>query len=202
MTRARRLPLILLLPLALTACGTERPATRAALEARARAMESAVELIYVTELPGYELARQSVGVYGDDGFQSAYVSASDGATIMLSVDRGKLDAASCPKTSMASGAAKDVKCRQDGGNWYRTTADAHEYARSENGHVVRLSSDRKTVNRDTLRRAAESAHRADDQELDAVLPELGADSTGRPVERGDLPPVGDGAPDNGVGVSG
>jgi hypothetical protein len=105
-------------------------------------MESAVELIYVTGLPGYELARQSVGVYGDDGFQSAYVSASDG------------------------------------------------------------SSDRKTVNRDTLRRAAESAHRADDQELDAVLPELGADSTGRPVERGDLPPVGDGAPDNGVGVSG
>ncbi|MFJ2111865.1 MULTISPECIES: hypothetical protein [unclassified Streptomyces] len=58
------------------------------------------------------------------------------------------------------------------------------------------------MDRDTLRRAAGPARPANDAELDALLPERTAPAT--PVERGDLSPVGDGAPDNRVpeGASG
>ncbi|WP_455360249.1 hypothetical protein [Streptomyces sp. SYSU K21746] len=217
----RRFPALLLplaLTFALTACGTEpsagpsggppagpsagasagpsgRPSVdRAELEARARAMQSAPELIYVTEVPGYALAKQSVGVSGHDGFQSTYVSRS-GGMITLTVDRGTPAAAGCPQ------------CERDGELWYRSSSGTHEYARAVAGaearHVVRLSADGARVDRATLRRAAEAAHVADDEELDAVLPEgTGTDTGGQPVERGDLPPEGDGAPDNEVGASG
>ncbi|MEV6652070.1 hypothetical protein [Streptomyces sp. NPDC051219] len=69
--------------------------------------------------------------------------------------------------------------------------------------MVRLSADTARVDRETLRVAARSAHPADEAELDDLLPEApGAASGGQPVERGDLPPVGDGAPDNEGGTSG
>ncbi|MCP3818345.1 hypothetical protein NLX86_09520 [Streptomyces sp. A3M-1-3] len=195
MPRPLRLLPALLLPLVLTACGTEPSSVdRTELEARAEAKQSAIELIHVTEVPGYEVAKMSVGVIGHDGFQATYTSKT-GEMITLSVDRGKLDGKSC------SG------CERDGENWYRTSAGTHEYARSEgaatDAHVVRLSADSTRVDRETLRRAAESAHVADDEELDAVLPDsAGTDPGGQPVERGDLPPVGDGAPNNEVGASG
>jgi hypothetical protein len=66
---------------------------------------------------------------------------------------------------------------------------------------VRVNADIGTVDRATLRKAAEAAHAAGDAELDAVLP-TERPGGGAPVERGDLPPVGDGAPDNGVGAGG
>jgi hypothetical protein len=56
------------------------------------------------------------------------------------------------------------------------------------------------VDRDTLRAAAKAAHLADDQELDEILPHQQASAS--PVERGDLPAEGDGAPDNEVDVGG
>lgn len=211
--------LLVLLPLALAtaACGTEKaepgasrsegavrtghPVDRAELEARAQYMQSAIELIQVNEADGFEVAPQSVGIVGGDGFGSVYVSARDGARIRPTVDRGTLNAANCPDTPV-DGAPGPVECEPDGHAWYRTSGRAHEYARAEDGHVVRLSGDRDAVDRDTLRRAAESGHPADDRELDALLPEQTAPPA--PVERGDLPPVGDGAPNNSVpeGASG
>ncbi|MET9512971.1 hypothetical protein ABZX62_31750 [Streptomyces flavidovirens] len=217
MTRvSRRVLAVLLLPLVLTACGAEKANDAAAAppsaELKARAGESAIELIYVTEAPGYELARQSVGVIGNDGFSAAYFSAGTGGQIRLSVDRGKLDEASCEKQSAgSSGAGEPVECERDGDLWYRAAASTHEYARAYEGHVVRISADAKLVNRATLRRAAEKAHRADNEELDEVLPPAGegvGSGTGAGAgadempERRDLPPVGDGAPNNDVGASG
>ncbi|WP_344493164.1 hypothetical protein [Streptomyces enissocaesilis] len=59
------------------------------------------------------------------------------------------------------------------------------------------------MDRDTLRQAAEKAHRADGRELDAVLPERGEGAGADEMpERGDLPPEGDGAPDNDMGATG
>ncbi|PVE12921.1 hypothetical protein [Streptomyces scopuliridis] len=220
MTRTLRSSLLLvLLPLALAtaACGSEKAepgasgggsatrtggsADRAELEARARYMQSAIELIQVIEADGFEVAPQSAGVVGDDGFGSVYVSARDGARIRLTVDRSTLNAANCPDNPVEE-ASGPVQCERDGDAWYRTSGSAHEYARAEDGHVVRVGADRATVDRDTLRRAAASARPADDRELDALLPEQTAPTA--PVERGDLPPVGDGAPDNSVpeGASG
>ncbi|MFI9582986.1 hypothetical protein ACIHCQ_14320 [Streptomyces sp. NPDC052236] len=189
----RRLPLVLLLPLALTAlagCGTESAGSspdRSELEARARYMQSALEHIYVTEADGYDLATQSVGVLGGDGFSSVYVSKT-GGQLRLEVDRGTLTEANC------------AKCERDGTLWYSASDGAHTYARAEDGHVVRIGADQAAVDRDTLRAAAKAARPADDQELDELLPEQQAPAS--PVERGDLPPEGDGAPNNDVGAGG
>ncbi|UUN26200.1 hypothetical protein [Streptomyces sp. FIT100] len=211
MIRAVRLAAALPLLLALSACGTERagesggaPAgpvpDRAALEDRVRALESAPELIYVTDVPGFEPAKQSLGPSGHDGFQSTYVRIPGGAQVRLVVDRGELSADTCPAVQVDSAGDAAVVCEQEGdATWYRTAGGRHEYARAEDGHIVRIAAD-KSVDRATLRTAAEAAHRADDRELDAILPEAVPDAP--PVERGDLPPVGDGAPNNDVGASG
>ncbi|MCZ7431556.1 hypothetical protein [Streptomyces sp. WMMC1477] len=204
MIALRRLAALSLLPLslALGACGTETGSgsvdvpDRAELERRAASIGSAPELIYVTEADGYALARQSVGVYGGDGFSAAYFSREQGATFMLTVDRGE---AGCDQPATAPDAGEGT-CEADGDLYYRAGPSQHVYERGADGHVVRVSSDRGGTDRETLREAAEAAHRADNAELHAVLPPLS--ETPAPIERGDLPEHGDAAPQDPPGVSG
>ncbi|MFD4522903.1 hypothetical protein ACFWP7_02970 [Streptomyces sp. NPDC058470] len=191
----------LLLPVLLAGCGTEKAGAgtldpgpagpdRAELDARARALQIAPELVYVTEVSGFTLAQQSVGVYGGDGFSSAYWSEKTGGQIHLYVDRGTVTAESC------------AGCERDGGGWYRTGSGQHEYLLPEKGDVVvRLSADSASVTRAVLRGAATAAHRPGNVELAALFPTPAPTAT-TPVERGDLPPVGDGAPNNEVGTTG
>ncbi|MEU2060281.1 membrane lipoprotein [Streptomyces sp. NPDC013455] len=191
----RALPL-LLLPALLTACGTGKadaghPRTPApsASEAdaghtrtpspgvseapdpdgRLRALGIAPELVYVTDVPGFTLARQSVGVNGDDGFSVAYW-AKGGAVLHLYAERGS--AADCPERHVCRAPAK--------------------------GQVVRLYGEK--VPPEVLRRAADAVRRPARAELAAILPP--APTATAPVERGDLPSYGDGAPDNSVGQGG
>lgn len=213
--RPRRLllPALLVLPLVLTGCGSEKaggaaggaaaggapPPDRADLEARALAAQTRVEHVYVTEADGFTAAKQSAGVLGDDGFQVTYVKGR--AQFTLYVDRGTVDAENC---RTAPPAAKS--CEKDGKGWYRVTDGRHEYARTENGLRIQLAADPEAVGRDVLRAAAENVHRADEDELDALLPER-TERTGRaeptaPVERGDLPTHGDGAPQDPPGAGG
>ncbi|MFF7093164.1 membrane lipoprotein [Streptomyces rubradiris] len=188
---ARALPLLLVLPALLTACGTEKarsgpeptasdsgraaagssrePATaapgQAEMDERLRALGIAPELVYVTEVPGFTLAQQSIGVNGDDGFSVAYW-AKDGAVLHLYAERGS--AADCPRDHVCRAPAK--------------------------GRVVRLYGER--VASDVLRRAADALHRPTPGELVPLLPSPRTATA--PVQRGDLPPNGDGAPDNSV----
>ncbi|ULR56247.1 hypothetical protein [Streptomyces deccanensis] len=213
---ARVLLPLALLPLLLTACGAEKvvvadrepPAPRpdrAELHARAEALGLAPGLVYVTESPGFTLARQSVGVYGADGFSAAYWSRRNSAQLLLLVDRGSMTAGSCAEEPVGQGTGEAVSCERDGDAWYRTSAGQHEYAVPEDGHLVRISAAEAAVDRDVLRAAALAAHRPTDAELAFLLPRHHRDKTpphGAPVERGDLPPVGDGAPRNEVGASG
>ncbi|MFI1973196.1 hypothetical protein BLA24_05135 [Streptomyces cinnamoneus] len=208
---ARALVPALLLPLALTACGTDRSAgptmrpagagqtgrqdTHAGLEARAREIGTTTDLVYALDAPGFDVARQSVGAHGADGFSSVYATVRGDATITLTADRGALTEADCPRVPVYGADGAAVSCERDGGVWYRTAGDFHEYALARNGHVVRLAAGGKAVDRDTLRTAARSAHLADDRELDALLPPLRG-AAGTPPERGDLPPTGDSAPRN------
>jgi hypothetical protein len=200
-------PVTAVVTLLSVACGSETAGNgvdRAELEARARAAQVAIENVYVTEVPGYEVAKQSVGVLGADGFSATYVKQGTGAQIRLGVDKGSMDAALCPKTPLGVGSGGTdgaVECVADGGSWYRTGGTQHEYATEVDGRLVRLNADTGTVDRATLREAAEAAHAASDAELDAVLPPAQGEA-GQPVERGDLPPAGDGAPNNDVGTSG
>jgi hypothetical protein len=218
---ARLLLPLALLPSLLTACGTEKGVTtgreplvpapdRAELSARAEALGLAPELVHVTESPGFTLARQSVGVYGADGFSAAYWSRKSRARLLLLVDRGTMTAGSCPERPLGQGTGGSVGCERDGDTWYRTSEGQHEYAVPEDGHLVLISAATAAVDRDTLRAAALAAHRPTDAELALLLPPRHHDkppptpapSDGKPVERGDLPPVGDGAPNNEVGTSG
>ncbi|GGV01262.1 hypothetical protein [Streptomyces spectabilis] len=206
----RLLPALLLVPLALTGCGSDSlagtaPPDRSELEERATAAQTVVEHVYVTEADGFELARQSVGVIGEDGFQSTYVKDEGGAQLTLSVDRGTVTDGNCRTVPPAA-----KSCEKDGKGWYRVTGSRHEYVRSENGLRIQLAADRGAVDRAALRAAAETAHRADDRELDATLPEQAdpevlppdGGGTGLPADRGDLPPNGDGAPQDPPGTSG
>ncbi|MFJ9636370.1 hypothetical protein [Streptomyces sp. NPDC101178] len=175
---------------------------RAELEARASAAQLVAEHVWVTEATGYALARQSVGVLGDDGFGSSY-TAPDGGMLQLSAERRPHAVADCTDGSAPAGGQEAlVTCERDGEQWYRATESGHAYAQEQDGLVITVSGAREQVDRATLRSAALAAHRADDHELDRVLPPAGDGSGQQPVERGDLPPVGDGAPDNEVGASG
>jgi hypothetical protein len=222
MRRGSRLSLLVLLSLALAGCGTEGAGNsgtrgsdgtgstsapvpeRSALEARARALQTLPEHVYVTRSDGFELARQSVGVIGGDGFSATYVSKT-GGQITLLVDRGTVDESNCAELPMgsATGAAgpAGAPCAKDGKGWYRTSDSGHEYVRTENGLRIQISAGTQ-VERDVLREAAEAAHLADNSELDEVLPQAEDIGGQTPVERGDLPPAGDGAPNNEVGASG
>jgi hypothetical protein len=187
---ARILPLVALLA-AIGACGSDTVVSQADVDRRLEGVGSpAPELIYVTEAAGYAVARQSVGVYGNDGF-GAHYSSPQGGTFRLVVDRGGSE---CAQPSVGTAGAA-VTCEEDGGLLYRSTPDSHEYARAEQGHVVRVGSTKLGVDRETLRRAAAAAHRAEGSELDDLLPPL-TDLPGAPVRRGDLPANGDGAPLN------
>ncbi|WNZ14367.1 hypothetical protein [Streptomyces sp. 11x1] len=213
---ARVLLPLALLPTLLAACGTEEVVVgdreplkplpdRAELHARAEALGLAPGLVYVTESPGFTLARQSVGVYGDDGFSAAYWSHENSAQLLLLVDRGGMTAAGCPEEPVGQGTGEAVHCERDGDAWYRTSAGQHEYAVPEDGHLLRISAAETAVEREALRAAALAAHHATDAELAFLLPPRHRDKPpphGRPVERGDLPPEGDGAPRENVGASG
>ncbi|MFG2212712.1 hypothetical protein [Streptomyces sp. NPDC048638] len=209
----------------MTGCGTERATVpgqgaeeargpdvgRRELAGRARALGTELDMVYVTEVPGYRLAAQSVGVHGDHGFEGTYVASKNGGMIRLVVDTGAVDGTHCTTPEIPGSAGQKVSCASDHGLWYRTSLSAHEYAFQDGTRVIRLSADRATVKDETLRQAAHSAHRAGNAELDAVLPKTKGDVSGHDgnghggsqgaTERGDLPTTGDGAPQDPPGLT-
>jgi hypothetical protein len=176
MIRAVRvLPPLLLAAALLTGCGTEKadsgsPASQAELDARAKALGMAPELIYLTEASGFTLAQQSVGVQGDDGFSVAYTDRT-GAVIHLYTD-------------------------------HLRNAGHHRYQVEKKDCVVWLEGEG-GVSDGVLGKALRAVHRPSARELDTLLPTPNpAFTDSEPVQRGDLPSNGDGAPDNSVPTPG
>ncbi|MEV5311350.1 hypothetical protein [Streptomyces sp. NPDC052610] len=221
----------LLLPaLLLTGCGEQRQAAdQTEVASRVRVLGIAPEHVYAIEADGFTVAQQSVGVYGGDGFSAVYVSRSTGGQIQLRVDRTEMTPKTCPEQPVGDASGGHTECRKDGDAWYRSAGDQREYAVPKDGHVVRVGGG-PGVSRDVLREAALGAHRPTEEELDTLLPGNGGGGGGgggngggegngtgggggngggggtgeggEPVERGDLPPVGDGAPNNDVDAGG
>ncbi|MER5750526.1 hypothetical protein [Streptomyces sp. NPDC002088] len=106
---------------------------------------------------------------------------------------------SCPTQPVRDATADRTSCTRDGDAWYRSAGEQSEYAVPKKGYVVRVGGD--GVPRDVLRAAAHKVHRPSADELDALLPSAAPAAT-EPVERGDLPTVGDGAPNNNPGAGG
>jgi hypothetical protein len=189
---------LLLGPLA--GCGAGGGPSNQELATRAAAMGVPIELVYVTDLDGYHPAAGGAGAYGDRGFQLVYAS-DRGEDVRLTVTRQAMTAAGCAAVPIPAaeppGAA--VTCEQDGAGWRRTSGDRHEYAVAHGADLVRVSGKVDVTPLDVLSRAATDAHPASAAELDRVLPPL---DRSRPVERGDLPRNGDGAPLDPTGPGG
>lgn len=169
---------------------------------RLRAEGVAPELVYEVELDGYELAEQSVGVMGDDGFGAVYVS-PDGPQVTLRVEWGTFSDDVCPETPLAGTETptSPVACERDDAGWYRVAGDAHEYVVARGGRVLRLAGPRSAIGRAELESASVDARHVGG----AGDGGNGDGTTGpppTPIERGDLPATGDGAPDNDVGPGG
>ncbi|MFJ5302536.1 hypothetical protein [Streptomyces sp. NPDC088350] len=206
----RALPLLLLLPALLAGCGTEKaggagtgtpeastsPAAAAEIASRAKALGLDPDLVYVIDPPGFTLAQQSVGA-SDVGLSVSYTSLKSGAVINLRVEPGTLTDANCATRAPFS---EHMTCVRDGNAWYRTGGGDAEYVMAEKGHLVHVGAARGTVTRAVLRTAARSVRRPYASELTVILPPARAATA--PVKRGDLPPNGDGAPNNEVGTGG
>ncbi|WP_052851900.1 hypothetical protein [Streptomyces avicenniae] len=190
-------PLLAVLGLGLAGCGEEDGASGggggavdADLVARAEALETSVDMVWVTETPGFTLAVQSAGPLNESGFQSSYVG-EGGAVFRLTVDHAPEGAADDLCAVLTGGG--NAFCATDGETWTVSPSDGagEQRARLADGHLVTVIGDA-SVPPEVLDEALAAAHPADADELDAALPEL--TDPPPPVERGDLPDVGDGAP--------
>lgn len=150
------------------------------VDARLAGAGIARDLVRVTDVDGFTVATQSVGVSGDDGWGAYYVG-PDGAQVLLRTSRTADPAVvACP----------DVADDDD--------ADPLRCGVEHEGVHVTFEGD--GADASTLRAAGAAVRVPSDDELAALLVDL-PDSADQPVERGDLPP-GDGAPRNDVGEGG
>lgn len=128
----------------------------------------AADLVRVTDLDGFTLAIQSVGVSGDDGMGAFYVDLEDGRTVMLRTSRD----------------APEGVAPCDG-----LTGDVLVCVVEHQGAFVTFEGD--GVDAATLSEAGAAVRVPGADELEALFADLPA--VEEPVERGDLP-EGDGAP--------
>lgn len=175
---SRRWVPVLLLLLVTAACGQGAALSGPTMD-RVLGQGVAPDLIYLVELPGYELAEQSIGVVNEKGFGAFYTSA-EGGQVELRVDRGPYR---CVGT-----------CERDGDGWYAVHEGRHEYVAVGERHHLRLIGDVERVDRAVLREAAEGARPVVTEGTPSPPPD--------PVERGDLPSHGDMAPLNPTGPGG
>ncbi|GAA0389314.1 membrane protein [Microbispora corallina] len=163
---------------------------------RLRELGVSPDLVYLVDLPGHELAEQSLGVVNEEGFGAFYAS-PEGRQVELRVDRGTFDDEMCAAVPVeAAPPDAEVVCDHDDVGWYRLAGDRQEYVVLRGDALIRLSGRAADVGRAALKAAVAGARPATDDE-NATPPPARV-----PVERGDLPTAGDGAPNNEVAPGG
>ncbi|KGM15886.1 hypothetical protein N867_04760 [Actinotalea fermentans ATCC 43279 = JCM 9966 = DSM 3133] len=163
--------------------GAGGPATSAEIAHWSAPAGVAADLVYVTDVDGFDLMTQAVGVWGDEGFSAVYVDGEGPASLMIGTSRepipGAVPCAELPDAELPD-AEPTLACAVQVG-------DVHVQVSGEN------------VDAATLRVAADAVRVPREDELEHLF----ADTAMRPpVERGDLPPEGDGAPIDEVGPGG
>ena len=183
----RRVALVIALPLALGACagsaGAGEPATPDVIAARSEPAGIAADLVYTADVDGFDLVTQAVGPFGTDGMSAIWTRSGgdDYAVVTLTTDRiPDPDAVPCDELGDQAGAA-ELRCG--------VVVDGVHVTLAGEG-----------VDGGRLREIAETVHVPSEGELSRLFAELPAPDG--PVERGDLPAEGDGAPDNSVGAGG
>lgn len=154
----------------------------AAIASRMAWVGIAPDLVYVTELEGFELSTQSVGVAGDDGMSAAYVRSSGDTLGIVALRTSRVpapDVVLCPDLPDAEEPV--LRCAVERG-------------------AAQVLLEGEDVEPAVLRAAGEAVREPRPDELASLFVDLPAPAP--PVERGDLPPGGDGAPMNEPGPGG
>jgi hypothetical protein len=167
---------------------------------RATAAGIAPELVYTTEVDGYDLAPQSAGAGAARGMSASRFNGTTGAVFTIRTDHGELTSDSCVEMPLWDLPDEPVECTDEEGVWHRSGGGVHEYIAVLDGVLIRVTGMNDAPPADLLA-AAKAAHVPSDAELDVLFSDLRPAPT-EPVERGDLPENGDGAPIDPVGPGG
>ncbi|MCT9821028.1 hypothetical protein N3K63_12135 [Microbacterium sp. W1N] len=189
--------------LSLAGCATASAGTAASADsiaAYADAAGIAPELVYTTEVAGYDVAPQSVGPTADDGMSATWFNATTHAMLSIRTEWGEMTAASCAETPVWESPDAPVTCTDEGGLWHRSAGPIHEYVTVRDGVWIQVIGMDGAPQADLLA-AAQAARTPSEAELEHLFSDLPDTSTG-PVERGDLPENGDGAPIDPTGPGG
>jgi len=193
-----------LLVLPLVGCATAGAAAEAAdpdaIATQAAALGIAPELVYTTDVDGYDLAPQSVGVNGSDGMSATWVHDDTAAMLTLRTERGELTETTCEAMPLWDASDTSVTCTEEDGVWHRSGGGIQEYVAASGGALIRVIGMNGTP-QDDLRAAAEAVHVPSGAELELLFSDAPEVPTA-PVERGDIPENGDGAPVDPVGPGG
>lgn len=166
---------------------------------RAETAGISLDLVYTTEVDGYDLAPQSVGRVSADGMSATWVNTTTGATVTIRTDRGELTEASCVDMPLWDAPDQPVTCTDEDGLWHRSGAGFHEYIAVRDEALIWLIGN--SASPSDLLAAAEAVRAPSDAELGVLFSDL-PEVAPTPVERGDLPDDGDGAPIDPVGPGG
>ncbi|MCJ1706247.1 hypothetical protein [Microbacterium sp. VKM Ac-2923] len=176
-----------------TACGgTPTPADSASIAEKAALLDIDPALVFTTQVEGYDLAPQSVGPANDDGLSATWVDEQTAAIITIRTSPGEPDAAGCATTPLWDLPDTAVTCTEESGLWHREGGDAHEYFATRDGTTIWVIGLNGTP-ADDVRAAAEAVRVPSESELEALFSDAPTEAR-EPVERGDLPENGDGAP--------
>ena len=193
------------LAVALGGCASTAPGADAAaadvIAERASAVGIAPELVYTTDVDGYDLAPQSVGPGAADGMTATWFDQATGSMITIRTDRTELTAETCVETPLWDAPGAPVTCtEEDGDVWHRAAGGVDEYVAVRDGASIWVAGMNAATPAD-LRAAAVAVHVPSEAELDLLFSDA-PEVPSAPIERGDLPENGDGAPIDPVGPGG
>ena len=192
------------LALTATACATgaddsPAPADPSLIAESASSWAIAPELVFTTVVVGYDLAPQSVGPSNSEGMSATWVDSSTSAMLTIRTDRGEFTPAICAATPLEEAVDAAVTCAEADGVWHRSAGDVHEYVAVRGDALIRVSG--VGAPPADLLAAAQAVHVPSTTELAMLFSDAPALPTA-PVERGDLPENGDGAPIDPTGPGG
>lgn len=175
-------------------------ADRDVIAAHAGPLGIAPELVFSTQVDGYDLAPQSVGPGAADGMSATWFNQATGATLTIRTDRGAPTTESCAQTPLWDAPEQAVTCTEEDGVWHRSGGGVHEYLAARDAASILVTGTGDAPPAD-LRAAAEAVHVPSDAELELLFSDA-PEAPPTPIERGDLPDNGDGAPMDPVGPGG
>ena len=173
-------------------CASAKPADPEAIAKRATDAGISSDLVYVTGVDGYDLAPQSVGPTGGAGMSASWFNAETGGMLTVRTDRGTLTAETCPEAPLWDTLEGEVVCSNEGDLWHRVSGSVEEYIVARGGVLI-LVTGQNLASAADLKAAAEAVRLPSDAELDLLFSTL-PHAPAEPIERGDLPENGDGAP--------